>query len=269
MPSAAQFITFFQVLSILGSAFLVCKLVTSGLYHRYRIFFAYFIFRIPYMTGSLVLTHLRGLPGGDGSSSNAYFYLFFYSEPLLILAYIFVVIELYRLVLERHKGLYTLGRWAMYAALVISTTISIVTLLPKIAPSMPEPSKRLMYELATERGVDLALVVFILLIVLFLSRYPVPLSRNVVVHTAIYSVYFLSDAMVLLWRLLLGYTVRDIFNVISIAVSSACAIAWCLFLSEKGEEVRVQIPQLSPGSEERILHQLDLLNETLLKVSRK
>ena len=269
MPSAALLLSFFQGVTILGSALTALKLFHTGLYKRYRVFFAYFLFRIPYMTASLVLRNLTGLHGGAGIKSDLYFYLFYYPEPFLLLAYILVVLELYRLVLERYKGLYTLGRWAMYGATLISGTISILTLLPKISPSTPEPSKRLFYEIGAERGVDLALVIFILLIVWFLSKYPVPLSRNVVIHTVIYSVFFLSDALALLWRTLLGFHVNDTFNVIGTAISSACAIAWWLMLSEKGEEVRVNVPEIRAGSEERILQQLDLINATLLKVSRK
>ena len=269
MPSAAQFISFLQAVTILGSALTVLKLFFSGLYRRYRIFFVYFVFRVPILTVFLILTHLKGLRGGDGITSWAYFYVFVYSEPLLILFYILVVVELYRLVLERYKGLYTLGRWAMYGALAISTTVSVATLLPKIGPSTPEPSRMVLYEMATERGVDLALVIFILLIVWFLTHYPVPLSRNVVVHTVVYSVFFLSDAMLLLWRRLIGYEVVEVSSIISLAISSACTVAWGLLLSSGGEEVQVHSPQLRPDSEERILQQLDLLNATLLKVAQK
>jgi hypothetical protein len=268
MPSAALLISFFQSVTILGTALTVLKLFVSGLYRRYRIFFAYFLFRIPHMAFILVLTNLKGLQGGNWSSSNLYFYVYYYSEPVLLLAYILVVMELYSLVLERYKGLYTLGRWAMYGAVLISGTISVVTLIPKLGPAISEPSRKLMYEIAAERGVFLALVIFILLIMWFLTRYPVPLSRNVVVHTVIYSVFFLSDALVLLWRTLLGFHVTSTFNVISTAISSACALAWCILLSAKGEEVRVQVP-IRPLSEERIMQQLDLLNQTLLKISKK
>lgn len=264
MPTAAQFISFFHFVAILGSALTIIKLFSTGLYRRYRVFFGYFVFRVPYLTLLWVLTQFYG-----GTSSNTYFYVFFYCEPLLIFAYVLVVVELYRLVLERYRGLYTLGKWAMYAAVVVSSAISILTLLPTLAPSMPEPSKWLMYEVATERGVFLALVIFILLIVWFLGRYPVPLSRNVVVHTTIYAVFFLTDALVLLWRTALGFKVREEFNVAQTAVLATCALAWWLFLSAPGEEVTVQVPQLRPDTEERILKQLDMLNATLLKVSKK
>jgi hypothetical protein len=269
MPDAALLLVFFQIVTIFGSGLTVIKLVYTGLFRRYRVFFLYFLFRIPYMTASLVVAHIKGLPGGDGMSSYMYYYLFLYSDPIFLLAYILVVMELYSLVLERYKGLYTLGRWAMYGATAISGTISLLTLLPKLGRSPLEPSKRLMYEVYAERGIDLALVIFILLIVWFLSKYPIPLSRNVVVHTVIYSIFFLSDALVLLWRTLLGYGVGTTANVVATATGAACSLAWAVLLTARGEEVRAQLPQIRPEAEERILHQLDALNATLLKVSRK
>ena len=268
MPDAALLTSVFQIVTIVGSGLTVFKLIYTGLFRRYRVFFLYFLFRAPYMTVFLIVSHMKGLPGGDGIRSNLYYYLFLYSDPIFLLAYIWVVMELYGLVLERYKGLYTLGRWAMYGAIVISGTISILTMLPKLGPSVPEPSKKVMYEVYAERGIDFALVIFILLIVWFLSKYPVPLSRNVVVHTVIYSIFFLSDALILLWRLMLGYNVGGTYNVVATAIGSACTVAWAVLLTAKGEEVP-QLPQIRPEAEERILHQLDALNATLLKVSQK
>ena len=221
------------------------------------------------MTCFLILASTPGPPHHSGVNSDAYFRVFIWSDPLLILFYILVVVELYSLVLERYKGLYTLGRWAMYASVVIAVLVSVLTFLPKIAHQNSEPSRILMYEIAAERGVDLSLVIFILLIVLFLSRYPVPLSRNVVVHTGIYAVFFLSDTFVLLLRTVVGKRATDTVNLCLTILTSACAIGWWLLLSAKGEEVQVNAPHLSAGSEERILNQLDSLNATLLRVSRK
>jgi hypothetical protein len=269
MPGAAQIVSFFQTVTILGSALTAVKLLLSGLYRRYRIFFAFFVFRVPCTTSLLLLSRLKGLYGGDGTSSWAYFYVFYYSEPVLILLCILVVVELYGLVLEQYRGLYTLGRRVMYGALAISTAISLWTLRLRMPASTPEPSKKLYYEIYTERGVDFALVIFILLIGLFLSRYPIPLNRNVLTHTAIYSVFFLSDSTALLWRMVFGSQVIETINLIATGVSSACTLAWFLLLSARGEEVKVHAPELRPDSEERVLHQLDQLNATLLGISRK
>jgi hypothetical protein len=56
---------------------------------------------------------------------------------------------------------------------------------------------------------------------------------------------------------------------VATAIASACTVAWALLITAKGEEVRTQLPQIRPEAEERILQQLDALNATLLKVSRK
>ena len=259
--SSAALVSSFQLISAIFSVVVVVKLFLSGLYRKYRIFFIYFLFRVPFQ---LVTWHFS-----DHTNTRAYLDLWLYTEPFVILFYVLVVLELYRLVLERYKGLYTLGRWAMYVALAISVTVSLLTLLPRIAPSTSEPSKRLFEEIAVERGVDLSLVLFILLIFLFLGRYPVTLSRNVIVHTVIYSIFFLSETLVLLLRTLFGWDWRDRMNLVLTGIGAACTIAWSLLLSARGEEVQLRTPELRPESEERILQQLDALNATLLKVSRK
>jgi hypothetical protein len=261
MPSDAL-VSFFQIVSILSSGLVALKLYTSGLYSRYRIFFAYFIFRTPYHAYSWLRYR-------QGANSRAYLDLFLYTEPVVMLFYILVVLELYRLVLERYKGLYTLGRWAMYLAIAVSVTVSALTLLPKITPSTPEPSKNLFREIAVERGVDLSLVLFILLIVFFLGRFPVPLSRNVIVHTGIYAVFFLSNTLALLLRTLFTVSVGHAVNVTFVGIAAACSVAWWLLLSARGEEVRASMPYLGPGSEERVLRQLDAINAMVLKVGRK
>jgi hypothetical protein len=98
----------------------------------------------------------------------------------------------------------------------------------------------------------------------------VPLSRNVLVHTVIYSIFFLSNTFVLLLRTVFGWSSKnDSINLCLAVLTAACSIAWWLLLSAKGEEVQINVPHLRPGAEEQILHQLDSLNATLLKVSRK
>jgi hypothetical protein len=180
-----------------------------------------------------------------------------------------MVFELYGLILERHKGIYSLGRWAMYAGLLVSVTISALALLPRITPQMPQRSKFMGYALAGERGVDFSLAIFLLLMMFLLSWYAVPLARNVVVHATIYTVFFLSSEMGLILKTVLGKRNLDALNTGLMAMSSACTLAWFFLLSRNGEEVRVRQPWIGPEQEERILYQLDALNATLLKAGRK
>jgi hypothetical protein len=247
---------FFQIISILGSALTAVKLYRTGLHRRYRIFFAYLVFRVPYISCASFMK----------SSTDAYYWLFTRSEPVIMLFYVLIVLELYRLVLERYKGLYTLGMWAMGAAMAIAAAVSIMSF--RVATAQAQQLYWFVFEARAEARLDLALVLFILLILLFLSRYPIRLNRNVVVHTIVYSVFFFANSLgLVLWLFKIDLKAR--VNTSLMGIASACAVAWWIGLTQKGEEVQVHLPSLGPGAEQRALQQLEALNATLLKASRK
>jgi len=258
MPSSAL-VLFFEWVSLLGVGLTALKLFRSGLYRRYRFFFIYLISLVPYDICLLVLDVNSGL----------YQKFWTVTEPLFWLLYVLVVFELCGLILEKYKGLYTLGRWAMYLAMAVSVTVSVLSLLPRITPAMPQETRIMGYVYATERGVDFSLAIFILLILFFLSRYPVPLSRNVVVHSVVFSLFFLSNTLGVLLRSVFGLHVSGEISLCMMGISSACMVAWLVLLNAKGEEVRLSTLHFGRGDEERILLQLDALNDTLLRASRK
>jgi hypothetical protein len=257
MPSAAL-VTFFQVLTPLGAALTGVRLVVSGLHRRYKVLFSFLVFLVLQGAALLFLDN----------TSQLYLKIWVSSEPILWLFEILVVRELYKLILEKHKGLYTLGRWAMNASVAVSVILSVLSLLPRITPATPQSSRIIGVILAMERGVDMSLALFILLMLLFLSLCPVPLSRNIVIHAAVYSLFFLSNTLGILLRVIVGLRVNNQVNLFLMGISSVCTLAWLLLLSAKGEEVRVNLPWISADHEERILHQLDALNATLLRASR-
>jgi hypothetical protein len=179
------------------------------------------------------------------------------------------VFELCGLIREKYKGLYSLGRWAMCVGLVVAVTVSLLSLLPRIAPATPQLSRIMGYILATERGVDFSVAIFILLILFFLSRYPVPLSRNIAVHSVVFSVFFLSNTLGILLRSVFGLNVNDRINLFLMGISSACVVAWLVLLNAKGEKVRLSTLHFGRGDEERILLQLDSPHRTLLRASHQ
>src|ERR1700730_11183971 len=101
--SSVALVSFLKIVSLAGSALTALKLFKSGLYRRYRVFFAYFVFRLVDSIWPFFLD----------LNSPKYFYSWVLTEPVLWVFYLLMVFELYRLVLENHKGLYTLGQWAM------------------------------------------------------------------------------------------------------------------------------------------------------------
>src|SRR5579871_1941688 len=101
MPGASL-VSVIEWASLVGSLLTAFKLHRTGLYRRYRVFFAYFLFRVANAVFPLLLD--RGSP--------AYFRYWIFSQPVVWVFYVWVVLELCRLVLEKHRGLYTLGKWA-------------------------------------------------------------------------------------------------------------------------------------------------------------
>jgi len=191
------------------------------------------------------------------------------TQPLTWLFSVLVVLELYTLILERHKGLATFGRWIQYAGLSISTLVSVLVMLPRIQAGTRPANEVVLFYYTIERGVDCGMLVFLLLILVWLTQYPVPLSRNVVVHSFVYSALFLSNTLGMFAQLFFGYELSPVLTQALQATLVLCLVAWFAFLTPKGEEIRVSVPHFSAEHEERVLEQLEALNRTLLQISRK
>jgi hypothetical protein len=245
---------------LIGSALMAIRLYQTDLYRLYPVFFAYFAFRVPN----------SAIPFFFQRASPNYQKVWILSELIVLLFYVLLVRELYGLVLDKYKGLYTLGRWAMYIAMAVSLIISALSLLPRINPSMAQPSKIMAYVLAADRGIETALAIFIVLLLLFLSRYPVKLSPNVRIHAVIYSIFFLSNTFVVLMRSLFGLRLAAEASIALMAVAAVCVVAWLILLSPAGAEVQIPLGN-SHGAqhEHRLLSQLDALNAALLKVGQR
>src|SRR6478672_7009624 len=156
-----------QIVSIVISALAAGKLLLNGLYRRYRILLIYFIFYT-----------LNGIwPLFVNVKSQLYLYIWVATEPISFLFYLLAVLELCKLVLEKHPGIYTLGRYAMLLDLLLSLGISLLSLLPRLRKAKSQVSRMVSYVLAADRGITFCLALFLILMLFFLSRYPVTLSR--------------------------------------------------------------------------------------------
>ncbi len=260
--SVAALVFGLQILSVIGSILTVWKLLQTGLHRKYRFFFLYFLFRIPNTIWPLFFNDFFN------TEATLYFKLWTITEPVTWFFHTAVVLELYRLVLQKHKGLYTLGRWALFAGVGTSLTISLLSLVPRMTLAITQQSKTMFWYLAIERGFMLGLAIFLLFMMGFLVLYTVPISRNVKMHARIYTIFFVSNYLTFLLRSLFGYEVAPATNGIGQFVSMACVFAWFFLLSPKGEEVKTSAPVIGPEQERRVLQHLDALNATLLKVSR-
>ncbi len=240
------------------AALLAVKLVLTRLFRVYKWFFLFLCFQI---TCSLVLLPIS-------SNRSAYGLVFLITEPVVWFLYILVVLELYSLALRNHPGIASLSRWAMLLAVGVSVGVSALTL----SADLGRPTgryKTLVYYSVVERGLVFSLVLFLLLITVFLVWYPVSIRRNVVVHASLCSIYFLSSAVALFIRNMAGYQITTVISNVMLLVDLVCFSLWIGVLNRRGEErLMVVRSRWRPEDEERLVSQLDALNQVLVRGPR-
>jgi hypothetical protein len=260
-------------LEVAGYLVLFLHLWREGLLRTYRFFSAFVLFQV---ASSAVLTlsllygkQLLGAYFGLHSPWAVYARVWFVTKAVQWVLSVLVVLELYGLVLQKHKGIASLGRWAIFAGLGIALTIACLT-LPADFSNASEHFPILRYIIVIDRGIASSLVIFLLLITGFFASYPVPLSRNVVIYSIGYAVYFLGITMTQLFRNVNGVGVNNITNIVNSGMSIACQMVWILFLNRRGETVKVTLGQhWRPEQEQQLIEQLAAINSTLLRAARK
>jgi hypothetical protein len=239
-----------QVATSVSAGLTAFRLGHTGLYRRYPTLFAYMVFAAIYSLAPLVLD-TRG---------PTYFWVWIWFQPVQWLLDILVVRELCRVILERHPGLVTLGRWGMYAGVAVAAFLSFLSLLPHIDSTMPERSRRVAYWVAAGRGVTFGLAIFLILMLFALSRYPVPLSRNVILNALLFTLVFLSDSMTAILRTIFDRRMSPWMAAAAAAVEACWLFLWFLLLNPEGERARFDWIRFGAAYEKRVLEQLDALS---------
>lgn len=206
--------------------------------------------------------------GLQNPTSVAYFWSYIALEPLKCLFGIFAVRELLTLTFSDYPGIRTVGRWAMYAGVSLSLTVSLLaTGFFWSGGAAGRAHSHLYYLEISSRWVFFSLAIIIATILVCLSRYPLHLPRNTLVSSLFFSTLFLSEAA----RLLLDSLMPELHNHsvdwAESAVIFICLIGWAIFLRS---ESKVPRPiHYSGPREEYLLRQLNSLNELMAGAVRR
>jgi hypothetical protein len=246
-------------LNLLASAFVVWRLHFLGLRKTYRYFF-----------GGMVLAVIRtAILFPLSPSTKLYYQVWISTQPLLWLAYLLIVSELYFLSLKSYRGIYSLTRWFLFGAVATAVIISAITVLPTITVA-PVRYPMPYYYALIERGIATSLAIFLLLLLLLVTWFTIPLSRNLLTHCTVYSVYFFANNVISLYRQLGGIDASSLSNISKLTVALGCYYCWAFLLSSNGEERTASLHLgRSALDEKRLLGQLEDLNATLLRAARK
>ena len=243
-------LSFLQAAICFTTGLTAFRLATTNLHRRYPLLFCYMVFSAVYSLSPIVWD-TRG---------RLYFWTWIYCQPVEWAFDILVVRELCRLILEKHPGLVTLGRWGMYAGVFLAGFLSYLSLLPHIHSSMPARSRLIAYWVVAGRGVTFGLAIFLILMLFATSRYPVHLSRNVVLNAGLFTVVFLSSSLEAILRTIFDRRMSPWLATALTGVEIVCFFVWFSRLSVEGEHTQFNWIRFGPEYEKRMLHRLDTLN---------
>ena len=249
---------------------LAAKLLWSGLHLRYKAFF----FLICFQAGTNAVLDL--LKPGNGFSLDfwfrsepfnaveIYFYFWFWTEPILVIAYIVAVFEIYSLALQRYRGIRTISRRILTLSLVLASVISVLSILPDLQfNAVPENAWFLLTNVI-RRGIYTSLLAFLILLVSFITIFPIRLSRNSIVHVGLFTTVFLANSATILTMNFRGMDVVPVIDVITACVSALTFLTWILFFTPAGESMeRTVRSRLSEPEAEGLLLKLRQINDSL------
>jgi hypothetical protein len=227
-----------------------------------------YLFLTIFLVGE-TLQDLAGFP--IPQNSRLYAWLFVYSSPVLWLFAYFVVLELYRLILEDYPGIASVGRKAVSWCMGLALVVSILYALPDLkgAPGGPSPILRIYF--VAERSTVLGLLLFLVLIQVFLLHYRLRLSRNRMVYATGYALYFgvvvAQDVILTALGIQTAGTAGTV-GLWTTVLAGVILLAGAALLSSQGE-ARVQLESVDSGSDRaRLQQQLTDMNRLLSRAAR-
>lgn len=199
----------------------------------------------------------------DGSP--AYLRIYLIGSTLVCGAAALAVYEMFRLVFLDYPGLRTAGRWSVYTALAIALTITSL-FLRRPGPGTPL-SHLLFYELVFERSIMFGLALIVIILMIFLSRYPLHLGRNTYVASGFFSALLLAQALVRLVDTLSPLHYARFADYPEVAFTTLCLIGWGTML-RPAQTPEPHRPPADKRREAELLHQLESLNGILSRSPR-
>lgn len=201
------------------------------------------------------------------ADSSTYRLIYFIATPVTwILAY-FVVLELYRLILEDYPGIASAGRKAVSWSLGLAVVVSGGYAIPDLGNSGAASPFTHVY-VVLERSTVLGLLVFLVLIQLFLLRYRLRLSPNRMVYATGYAIYFALTMALDVVIATVGAKAVMSLNLWTAVAGSTLLLAGAVLLRRAGE-VKPQLEAVDSSADRaRLQQQLADINRLLSRAAR-
>ena len=249
-------LTTLNIVQAAGFGLLTAKMLVSGLASTYS-----------YLTLRAAFECLRVMVAFSmNKDTRTYAHFYFATQPVLWLLDILMLLEVYTAVFNSQRGIATFSRKVISVAMLASAGLAALTFLFRPESNL---SETLMAVATIERAVNISLLCFIIVLVGFLTWFPVPLSRNTLVHSTVFSGYFALRAAVSLARTSISQDIAQLLNASVMAASVLSVLVWTFGLTQRGQEVKLRSGIRRTGvDEERLIEQLESINRSLIRTVR-
>lgn len=242
---------------VAATLLLIVKLAASRLYAVYPCFFSFLVVDAASTSAGLIFRAHRRL----------YAEIYFASQGAKMLLAVLVVLEIYRIALAGQPALARYGRNAVGYILACAALIAAAGswIDRDTHPGRPALVRHF---ISLERTMDAWMLVFLLMIGIFMSWFPVRLKRNAFWYIGGFTLYFLTRSTGLLLSNVVPGLVSRLDNMM-IATQIFCLLLWFAVLRPAGEKGTTTVGhRWDAVAAGRLQSQLNAINAALLRFSR-
>ncbi|HEY6391112.1 MAG TPA: hypothetical protein VIX89_07540 [Bryobacteraceae bacterium] len=235
-------------LSIGADALALSALAAKRLHRRFPIFTLYLFVNL---ADDLILKLV------PGPATRAYALTWMSSKPIILILWVLVVLELFRLVCEHYPGIGIFARSLLMVVLATASIAAVLSLAPD-AKGIDWHRPALQLIVLLNRWVATVLAVFLFAMAGFLHYYNAPIKPNLLRHAYILAGYFSIQAAAMFLTNVNGATAAhasvfaglfgtDPMSRINRALLTGrivCSLSWSILLTRTGEELP-QSPTIS------------------------
>ncbi len=178
-------------------------------------------------------------------------------------------------VLANLPGILSFSRKLLNWAFIAAGLLGVLTARPEYyvsgAAAFVAPIERAVaIGLIVDRVIATVALLVLLSILAFLLWFPVQISKNLIVFTTGFLVYFGAKGTLLLTYSLWSHESLSLISNLILFVSSACFAYWAIFITPEGETVPVRVGHSwQPREQERLIGQLEAINVALLRTATR
>jgi hypothetical protein len=188
---------------------------------------------------------------------------------------LWTVYALLEAVLAKLPGILGFSRKLLNSAFILAGILGLLTARPEYfasgAAAFVDPIARTVgIGIVLDRVISTVALLVLVCILGFLLWFPVEVSKNLVVFSIGFLVYFSTKTGLLLMGSVWSHESLDIISNLIMFISGACFAYWAIFITPEAETVPVRIGHIWQRREqERLIGQLEAINIALLRTARR